>query len=234
MVQQKSFIRYFFGLWGWFALAGAVGTLIFYLVGQSANKTAQQLKNEGAETTAEITQVYQSSDRNTDGDIDYDYNVFYRFTVDGKTFDAKEQVSYQFYKKTETGSRIPVRYWVKDPSVSEIEVGASATGAWISLIGTAIFGVGTLIFARLGWKRARTAVWMFRHGVEREATITGLVETSVEINDVKQWRANWREAGGRTGSTYMRNIEDLPGIGTRVTVLSDPEGRRDSIWTGDL
>jgi Protein of unknown function (DUF3592) len=234
MVRQKSFVRYFFGLWGWLALAGAFGTVIFCVVGQSTNQIAQRLNNEGAETTAEITRAYRSSDRDADGDVDYDYNVFYRFTVNGRSFEDEQQVSYAFYKKTETGSRVPVRYWVNDPSVSEIERGASATGAWISWIGAAIFGLGTLVLAKLGWKRARTATWMISHGVEREATITGLVETMVEVNSVKRWRANWREAGGRTGSTYMRRIGDLPGIGTRITVLSDPEGQRDSIWTGDL
>jgi hypothetical protein len=234
MVRQKSFVRYFFRLWGWLALVAAVGTAFLYLVAQHTSQSAERLKTEGADATAELTQVYRSSTRDTDGDLRYSYYVSYRFLADGKAFEGEQKVSYGYYQKVGTGKVVPVRFWRIDPSLSEVEPGRTAVSALLTQTGTAIFGLGTLIFASLGWKRARSAAWMFRHGVEREANVTGHVDCWLEVNNGKRWRATWREGDGRTGSTYMHRIDCLPPVGIRLTVYSDPDGRRASIWVGDL
>lgn len=116
----------------------------------------------------------------------------------------------------------------------EIEPGNAAFLALVGQIGAGVAGVIMLILARLGYRRAAAAVWMARHGVERQVTVTVHVDTNVQINNRSQFRATWTEANGRGGQTRLRRHEDLPAIGSQITILIDPEGRRDSLWKDDL
>ncbi|MBL9046534.1 MAG: DUF3592 domain-containing protein [Tabrizicola sp.] len=234
MPPRKSFLRQFLSPWGGFALLAAIFALICLAIWQSGARTADRLAREGAETIAEVTDIRRTSSRDSDGDIDYDYEVAYRFTVNDRVYEDRADVAYDFYAKTGHGDSLPVRYWIKDPSLSEIEPGSSSAQALFGQIATGIFGLATLVMARLGWRKARQAAWMVRHGVPRQATVSRHVNTRVEVNDQPRWRAVWHDSTGREGSTRMARLDRLPEVGSQITILIDPEGRRDSIWEGDL
>jgi hypothetical protein len=234
MLRQKWFIRYFFRLWGWLALGAAILALIAWFIASTGSRNAQRLQDQGADATAELTRVYRDTDRDNDGHTTYRYKASYRFTVAAKSYEGEQDLTYDFYRKIGTGQHIPVRYWAKDPSISEIEPGSVARRAWIAEISTLAFGLATLVFARLGWNRARSAAWMFRHGVKQHAMVTGHDESWLQINDRSRWRATWREDDGREGCTYLMRRDLLPTVGTHISIFVDPDGRRDSIWIGDL
>jgi hypothetical protein len=230
MQRQKSFTRHFFGLWGWLALGSLAIGAIFLALALIGSRNVDRLANEGADTIALVT----DKRRSTDSDGGTDYTLRYRFTVAGETVEDRQDVSFLFYQSVDEGDEIPVRYWTGDPTLSEVEGGDAHAMAWIGKIGLAVTALSTLIFARLAWRRAAHATWMARHGVRRQVTVLALEETSVEINDVRQWKATWHEADGRNGATRMARHEALPPVGTKITILVDPEQRRDSIWEGDL
>jgi Protein of unknown function (DUF3592) len=228
------FIYSFFRLWGWFALLATVLSVIAWFIATANIQAAQRLVIEGVETTAELTRVYRSTDKDSDGRTTYRYKASYRFTVAGKTYEDEQDLTYDFYQKIGTGQRIPARYWAKDPSVSEIEPGRTAKAAWIAGFGALALSFAALIFARLGLNRAASTTWMHRHGVKQHAMVTGHIKSWLSINNRPRWRATWRQEDGREGCTYLVRFDQLPNIGTYISILADPEGQRDSIWIGDL
>lgn len=230
MQRQKSFAAHFFGIWGWLTL-GALGLVaIFAIIGWIGARNAERFANQGADTTATIT----DKRRSTDGDGGTDYRLRYRFTVDNETVEDRQDVSFLFYQTVSEGDEVPVRYWTGDPTLSEIESGDTTAMRWIGMIGAVVTGFLALVFARKAWARAAHATWMARHGVRRQVTITGLRETNVTINDTRQWQATWREADGREGATRMAPLAKLPAEGSTITILVDPDHRQDSVWEGDL
>jgi hypothetical protein len=230
MQRQKSFTRHFFGIWGWLALGSLAVLAVFVTLAVIGARNLDRLANAGADTTAIVT----DKRRSTDSDGGTDYLVRYRFKVAGETIEDRQDVSFLFYQTLAEGDEVPVRYWTADPTLSEIEPGDASAMAWIGKIGAAVTALSALIFGRLAWKRAAHATWMGRHGVRRQVTVTGHQTTNVEINDVRQWQATWVEADGREGATRMANREKLPAEASQITILIDPEHRRDSIWEGDL
>lgn len=230
MQRQKSFTRHFLGLWGWLALGTVALGGVFVALAVIGTRNADRLTNEGADATALVTDARRTSD----GEGGTDYSVRYRFRVNGETVEDRQDVSFLFYQRVSEGDEIPVRYWTGDPSVSEIERGDAASMGWIGKIGTAITAALAFVFARLAWKRAAHATWMARHGVRRQVTVQAHQMTNVEINEIRQWKATWVEADGRTGATRMANADKLPAEGSQITILVDPEHHRDSIWEGDL
>jgi hypothetical protein len=230
MQRQKSFTAHFFGLWGWLALGSLALGGVFVSLAVIGSRNADRLTNEGADATALVTDTRRTSD----GEGGTDYTIRYRFTVNGETIEDRQDVSFLFFQSVSEGEKIPVRYWTGDPMVSEVQRGDAASMGLIGKIGTAISAVIALIFARIAWKRAAHATWMARHGVRRQVTVLAHQMTNVEINDIRQWKATWREADGRDGATRMANADRLPAEGSQITILVDPEHRRDSIWEGDL
>ena len=230
MQRQKSFTRHFLGLWGGLAVGAAALSIFLALVGQSGSRTADRLTNQGADTEATVT----DKRRSTDSDGDTQYFVRYAFIVAGETLEDRQDVSFDLFQRLREGDRIPVRYWTGDPTVSEIERGAAETVATFGKAGAIIASLIALVLGRIGWKRAAHATWMGRHGIHRQVTVETHQLTNVEINDVPQWKATWREADGRTGATRMARRDLLPEVGSPITILVDPEGHRDSMWEGDL
>jgi len=234
MIKHRSFLSQFLMPWGWAALGAALMMAIFVTITSFGVATAKRLTDEGADATAFVTDKRRIQNRDSDGDIDYDYEVSFSFTVDGKTYDDSRNVSHGFYLKVTTGDRVPVRYWTKDMSVLEIEPGSAEFQALLGKIASAVSAGAVLILARLGWRRAAAGAWMVRYGVERQVGVTGHVDTKVKVNNVRRYRATWKEADGREGTTRMRRQEDLPTVGGKITILVDPRGQRDSVWKDDL
>lgn len=229
MTKQPSFLKHFFGVFGWLALGALTFGLIFGTVGYFLSRTAERLANDGVTATATITNKRRVTD-----DDDTDYEITYTFPFGQEEVQDRQDVSYSFYGDVSVGDALPVRYWSKDPSVSEIEEGATAqTGMVFRYLGYA-FGVVGLLLAHVANRRAQAALWMARHGMRREVVITGHEATSVTINDQPQWKAKWLEPDGREGASRMRLRERLPEVGARIMVLIDPEHRRPSLWEEDL
>jgi hypothetical protein len=230
MQRHKSFARHFFGLWGWLAL-GAFGLVaVFAVLAFFGSRSAVRLDREGADAIARVTDMRRLGD----GDGGTDYAIRYSFTVGDETIEDRQLVSLLFYQGVNEGDTLPVRYWTGDPSLSEIEPGAASSMGRIGMIGATVSGLVALALGRRAWSRASYATWMGRNGFRRQVTVAAHRVTNVRINDVQQWQATWQEADGREGASRMADQHKLPAVGSQITILVDPDGRRESLWEGDV
>ena len=232
MTKRKSFLRQFFNYWGLWALMALAATAFAVTMARVDATNAARLATEGADAQATVTGLNMTTTRSNNR-TQHHYEVSFSFTVDGTTHEGKKIVSEAFYRALKTRDIIPVRYWTQDPSLTEVEPGLRATQARIGRIVAGVAAVVTLIFATLGWRWAAAARWMVRHGIPRETTVTRLAGSWFNVGKNSYYRAVWQDAQGETRSRRHR-IKRIPGVGTKVTILTDPAGLRPSLWEGDL
>lgn len=232
MTRRKSFLRQFFTQWGLWALMAFAACAFAMTLARIEAASVRHLADEGADALATVTGLNMTATRSNNR-TQHHFEVSFQFTIDGQTHDGKQIVSEDFYRSLKTRDRIPVRYWTRDPGLTEIEPGHRANEVLISQIAAGVAGALTLIFAALGWRWAAAARWMARNGVSREVSVTGLTGLWGSFGTTGYFRAVWSEAGGQ-GSTRLHRIKRLPGVGTTITILADPAGQRPSLWEGDL
>lgn len=97
MGKKRSFLGQFLVPWGWAALGVALVLAIFLAIAAYGTQTAKRLTDEGADATAQVTDKRRTQSRDSDGDTDTDYELWFSFTVDGKTQDHRQEVSYSLY-----------------------------------------------------------------------------------------------------------------------------------------
>lgn len=232
-----------FGLvFGIFALVGT----IFLAVGWFSWAEGQRFAAEGVTTMGVVEKTWESQHDCRDDDSGTtrkctDFNVGYSYVVEGRSYQASGTTGYDQWASLSEGAEIKLRYLPSDPesvatSFSRDEV--SDTGG-MGVLALVFGGMGGL-FAAIGWGgvawlvlRARAAAWMRQNGVKRGAVVVTQEETSVTVNDRRMWRITWTDDTGARGQSRGRAREDLPGVGTRISIFADPQGKREAIWEGD-
>jgi hypothetical protein len=230
MPRPKPFIRLFFGLFGWGALIALVFAVIGVALAIGAGEKAAHLRDEGATTDAVVVALTEHHRRSSRRSHGTSYQVTYRFQTGSGTYTATAALPLDRFRALSEGDRIPVQYWTRDPSQSEIVFGDAESDSLAGKVIAAIASGAAVVLGRLAWRDASGAAWLARHGQRSTATITGHSRTSVKINGLPLWRADWRNADGTTGSSARRFSAALPGIGSTVTVITDPQRR----WPGCL
>ena len=234
MTRPKPFLRLFFGLFGWCAAIAAIFAVVGALLFIGAGAKAAHLRDEGAETEAIILSLTDENHRSSRRSRSHNHDVTYRFQVGSVTYTATDSVPLARFRTLSVGDRIPVHYWQKDPSQSEIDFGDAQSDSLAGLATSAVATIAALILGRLAWHEAREAAWMARHGQPVRVQVTGHSRTSVKVNGLPLWRAEWLNPNGTTGRSNRALLSWLPAVGKTVTVLSDPEGRRPSRLQSDL
>ena len=232
MTKRKSFLRQFFTHWGLWALLTLAACAFALSIARIDAAKASHLAGEGADAQATVTGLNMTSNRSNNR-TQHHFEVTFSFTVDGVAHEGQQTVSEDFYRALKTRDVIPVRYWTQDPSLTEIEPGHRASQALIGQIVAGVAAALTLILATLGWRWASAARWMVRNGIAREVTITRLAGSWLNVGKNSYYRAVWQEANGE-GSSRLHRIKHVPGVGTTVSILTDPAGLRPSLWDGDL
>ena len=102
----------------------------------------------GEKTHATVTEVKKAISQNDDP-LDHNYQVSYRFSVDGKAYEGSltRKKVYNTAKLPSVGASIPIRYIAKAPSIN----GGSDT----SPLGGIVLGVLGVLLLFLGVKSAR-------------------------------------------------------------------------------
>lgn len=233
MTKPKSFLRQFFAPWGLWALMTLAACAFSLTLARIEAANVRHLADEGAEAMATVTGLNMTTTRSNNR-TQHHFEVSFQFTVDGQTHDGKQIVSEDFFRRLKTRDQIPVRYWTRDLSLTEIEPGNRAVDVLIGQIVAGVAGALTLIFAALGWRWAHAASWMVRNGAPREGTVTRLVgHWFTTFGKMAYLRAHWSLPGGE-GRSRLHSLKTLPKVGSTITVLVDPQGRRPGIWDGDL
>jgi hypothetical protein len=234
MTQPKPFLRLFFGVYGWCAGIAALFALVGALLILTAGGKAQHLRAHSAETEATVLTLTEKHRRTTRRASSHSYTVTYSFQVNDRTYTATAHASRDRFDSLSQGDRIPVRFWTQDPSQSEIDFGEAQADSDAGIAIAAFASIATLAFGGLAWRNAREAPWMARHGHPVERQITGHSRTSIKVNGVPLWRAEWRNPDGTAGHSGRKTFAALPRVGQTVTVLTDPDGHLPSRLRSEL
>lgn len=230
MPRPKPFLRLFFGLFGW----GALLALLFATLGVAltigAGEKAAHLRSEGATAKAVVVALTEKHRRSSRRSQSHSYEVTYRFQAGPDVHTATDTLPRDRFMALSEGDHIPVHYWTRDPSQSEIVFGDAESDSLAGRIIAAVASAAALILGGLAWRGASRATWLARHGQRSTASITSHSRTSIRINGLPLWRAQWRSPDGSSGTSARMLSAALPRVGTPVTVVTDPEGR----WPGHL
>ena len=232
MTKRKSFLRQFFTHWGLWALMTLAAFAFALAISRIDAAKAIHLTEEGADAQATVTGLNMTTTRSNNR-TQHHFEVTFSFTFDGVAHEGQQTVSEAFYRSLKTRDIIPLRYWTRDPSLTEIEPGNRATQALIGQVVAGFAAVLTLIFATLGWRWATAARWMVQNGTARDVTVTRLAASWLNAGKNSYFRAVWQDAKGE-GRSRQHRIKRIPGVGTTITILTDPAGLRPSLWDGDL
>lgn len=234
--KHRTFLAHFFRTGGWVAplvLLFAAGLLI---AGLATRAERLELARYGTTGAAEIVRKYSRLERSGSSHGSHRrYYVEYRFTPPGGAVaSGRKSVSFAYYDAVNPGDRRAVLYSSRDPAVAELEgppgraseLAMEAFGGLLAVAGLAV----------VAWARGRAAglVWMQRNGLPRPAEVIRHDRTGIRVNKRPLWRAVWRQDDGTEGQSAAQRPENLPGIGSRITVMVDPERHRPAVWEGDL
>jgi hypothetical protein len=227
MRRRTSLLRYLLSREeGW----GAIYCVLFAFFGLASGameiRDAHRLENDGDRTFANVLALEQvGAGENTD------FYVRFAFLHDNVWFENRVGVPEDVYSGLQVEDRLAVRYWREDPNLVEIEAASFselspymfAFAAIFSLIG---FGMAYAILVE-----PTRAYWLLKHGISVQAKVTAVEENEGEGGG---YHAAWVGPDGRIGKTSAQPAKNIPPIGSTITILTDPSGKRPSIWEGDL
>ncbi len=231
--KRPSALRLFWSFPGWFGLIFLVAGLGVEVGAMFAGRNAMRLAGDGVEVTGEVLGKDWRESRDSDGDRTVSYYVQFRFpTRDGVAVEDEVSVGRGTYNDTEIGDRVPVRYWLDDPMLNEIEPGATRFLAMM----LGLFGVPfSLVGGFFVWRQARfarRAVRLRDRGEQRTATVLAHVPTAYKVNNRRQYALQWQDEAGISGQsrpTGAARLLDYP-PGATITVYADGNG---AVWEGD-
>ena len=232
MPRRKSFLRQFFDGGGIWALPLLSCFILLAFLGLSESLSGRRLAEEGVEAQATVISLYETKRRSGRG-TNHLYHVGVRFVAGQETVLAEKTVPKRFYGGMRTGMVIPILYWTGDPTLIEVQPGSFRDDArqhfFMAIVAAAI----ALAVGGFALHRTRYARWMIRNGVKRRVTVEAHVECPIPAQS-KKWQLVWREPSGTRAESRFHYFPDLPAVGSTIVILTDPSGRRASIWLRDL
>lgn len=221
---------------GLFMIAPLVIGLMVTSFAMFEARTANRLDRDGVVAVATITGRDTEVRRDSDGDRRTTYYVAFTYPVAGNVRSGRDNVSRGYYSQARVGETREMRYWRKDPSVFELEVGSTAKSHRVLQIFAVLLlaGGGSLVVVE--WRTASRAIRVRDHGTARAAEVTQHIETKITLNNRKVYRLGWTDSAGVPGRSFaMRGAEiDAFPLGSPITVHVDPTGRLPSVWARDV
>jgi hypothetical protein len=228
MPRQTSLLRYLFSRWdGWFAVFGIVLALIGVVTFTIAVRDILRLQQEAEQTLANVLALEVNGIRDSKR-----FNVRFAFLHDGVWFENSADVPEEVFSGLQVKDRIVVRYWRQDPSLVRLKDVPDPTVHFLILTWGG-FSLFSLVWSYWVLRAPSQAFWLSRNGIALRAKVTR-TENAEDEGKSESYRAVWIEPGGRTGKTSAHPASKLPQIGSLITILTDPSGKRPSVWEGDV
>jgi len=165
------------------------------------------------------------------------YKVTYRFTVDGRTFEGHDELSFERWHGLREREPMEVLYLPQKPSSSRLpgprpwlgKTTLTVVGALFSVVGWTFF-FGAVRQARLEWRLRQS-------GVHAPGTVTELRDRHLKINGVRQWRLHYEFSdyqGRRHQNTTDLSEDEAQAwkIGEIGKVLYDSAQPSEAMWLG--
>ncbi len=237
MGKSGGFMANNFGL-----LFGGIWLVVgvpFLIVGlwqwQSQGRFAEEaVRVEGKVLTKEITRASRESRSSTR------YSVRYRFeALDEQSYEGRQDIDVDLWEALEEQGPIELEYIPDDPHTNRV----AGQGDWVlvsvfTLLGGAFTLAGGIIFGiSLRKKLARSR--LRREGQLVGATVTGLQETNMSVNRVRQWRILYSyrdlygvEHQGKSGYLSPQEAQRWE-EGDQGQAYHDPQQPEKSLWVGN-
>jgi hypothetical protein len=165
------------------------------------------------------------------------YEATYRFAVDGRVYEGRDQLSLDGWRALHEQERTRVRYRPRDPSDNRLD----APRPWLRrtvmlLSGILLSGIGGFLFAG-AVRRARLEWRLSPHGARTEGTVTARFDRNLVVDGVRLWRLQYEfsdDQGVRHENTTDMPETDAAGwnVGESGVVLYDPARPDEAIWIG--
>lgn len=221
--------------WGWVPLIPLVMAVGLFIGAGSLGSQAKLLESHGLIGEATVIGKQTVVRRDSDNNRSTTYYVTYSFDTRTESHERRDSVGRRFYDRVVAGQVIPVRYVEHDPSIAEIEIGATSRSAgWMRFAAGLVLMVG-LGLAWVFWRRIGGIMRAALRGEVREARVTAHLDTNVRINRQPRYKLQWRDARGETGSGGLlpaSALQALP-LGSVIRVYADPKTGR-TWWEEDL
>jgi hypothetical protein len=189
-------------------------------------RDAGRLERDGAETSANVMALEKTTGEHPR------HLVSYAFQANGTWFEGQTEVPEDMFKRLRVEDRVPIRYWSKDPALTEIEPDMRESEFWGGMLLRGLILACVLPFLIYGIWHAVRVRWLVRNGVPIEAEVLEIVQASKD-DEPLAWKARWIGPGGQTGLTEKQPALRTPPVGSVITILTDPTGRRGCVWDGD-
>jgi hypothetical protein len=241
--QVSSFwplARRSFGFWfgGIFLVCGLPFFLVSVFLFYDDWRFAQEARStQGLVLTKEIRVSRSRSRRSSVSSRTKHYEVTYRFTVDGETFEGRDELSHEKWEQLTERGPVEVLYRPQKASSNRL----AGRSNWLlktifGVFGSVFAGVGGIIFVR-AVRKTRLESHLRQHGVRAQGTVLELEERNIQINDVQQWRLHY-EYRDFQGHRYVSTV-DMPEheaqqwrAGDTGIVFYDPSRPAEAAWLG--
>jgi hypothetical protein len=165
------------------------------------------------------------------------YEVTYRFSVGGDTFEGDEEVSQVFWERLVEREPVDVFYRPTKPSSNQLEPESRwLVKIFFTLLGALFTAIGATLFVR-SLRHASLELRLRQTGLQTTGNVTSLAPLNLKINSVVQWRLEYEyqdfQGGRHVGTLDLPEPEALRWkIGDTGTVLYDSSQPTVAIWAG--
>ncbi|MGQ0735423.1 MAG: DUF3592 domain-containing protein [Acidobacteriota bacterium] len=165
------------------------------------------------------------------------YEVTYRFTADGETYEGQDELSHDAWQGLREREPVEVRYRPHRPSSHHL----AQRSEWMLktiflLLGSVFTSIGgTMVIRAL--RHARLEAHLRQHGVTADGIVVALEARNVRVNNVQQWRLGYeyRDFQGRRheGAIHLPadQAQDWT-VGDTGRVLYDSTAPARAVWLG--
>jgi len=232
--RPRSWWSLFIRLGGWGAVVAGGILLVLTAFGHFTERRADRFAAEGVVTMGEVVSRRVAISTDSDGDSTRSYYLTLRYLSEsGESWASETSVSSRLYRKNPEGADIEMRYLASAPRRIEVPVGSNRRSSFVLLaISLGVGAAGLIMLWKFG-RQATSAVKARRDGDELLAEVTGVRALSVEINDVKQGRLQWRDEDGQAGESLMRGLPDLRKF-ERGDIITVYRRGGEVWWQGDV
>lgn len=229
-----------FGFWfgGIFLLVGLPFCVVSIFLFYDDWRFSQEARSaQGMVLTKEIRESGSSRRSGRSRSRTKHYEVTYRFTVQGETFEGRDELSREDWERLTERGPVEALYRPQKPSSNRL----AGHRSWLlktmfGLLGSVFTVLGATIVVR-SVRHARLEARLRQRGVSTEGTITELRARNLRINDVQQWRLHY-EYPDSQGHRHVNTI-DVPEdeaqrwkVGDIGQVLYDPAQPAEAVWVG--
>lgn len=165
------------------------------------------------------------------------YEVTYRFTVEGETYEGKSELSHGHWQGLREREPVEVHYRPQRPASNQV----AGRSRWFLktiffVLGSIFTAIGGTFFVR-AVTGARREAYLRQQGVTTHGTIVALEPRNLKVNGVQQWhlRFEYRDfQGQRHEETITIPVHDAETwkVGESGRVLYDSNRPARAVWLG--